>query len=218
MKLLYRLFYKGFIRYHESKKLTKDNLAYAFTDYQGYKYFTFTDQGHIPKVRYERLMNLTMWWEARVSPDTVDMIANAIIEAAEMSVTMPKLEERSKAISKAIVLANELKIRKDIGIPATIAHEMAAIWAIREDEDPTVINEQLHDEKVEMFAYETSQGRDFFLRMPMYMNHLNLWRVSRAELKKLFAESEIKEAKSQAIALNLLSGLRSKNTTEANET
>lgn len=218
MKLFYRLFYKGFIRYHESNKATKDTLTYAFTDYEGYKYFTFTDQGQIPKCRYERLMNLTMWWEARVSPATVDMLADGIIEAAELSLTAPKLEDRSKAISRAMVFANELKLRKDNGIPATIAHEMAAVWAIREDEEVGVINEQLHDEKVEMFAYETSQGRDFFLHMPMFMRHLNLWRVSRVELKKLFAQSEIREKQSEAIALNLLSELKSKSTTEANET
>jgi len=212
MNLFYKLFYKGFLKYHEGHKLTKDDLVYAFTDFEGNRYFTWSDKGQIPKVRYDRLMELTIWWEARVAPETVDRMADGIIEAAELSLTGEKPEDRSKMVSKVIVLANELKLRKENGLPQVIANEMAAVWAIREDEDPEVINNQIHEEKVDMFAHETAMGRNFFFRLPRLMKHLDLWRVSRNELRKLFAESETKEKRMDLVMNQILSDFSSETT------
>jgi len=209
MKLLYRLFYKGFLRYHETRKDTKDNLVYAFTDFSLNKYYTWAKREDMPKCRYEELINLTMWWEANISPNTLEIIRDGIITAAEASVTEPKVIDRSKAISRVILFANELTLRKEQGIPSAIFHEIAAIMCVREDEKPDIINEQIHREKVETFARETSEGRDFFLQMPMLLQHLDLWRLSRTELKKLFAKSEVREKMTLEVVNRLLSELKS---------
>ena len=216
MKLLYRLFYKGFIRYHETRKNTKDNLVYAFTDFDLNNYYTWSAREDMPKCRYERLINLTMWWEANISPNTLEIIRDGIIMAADASLTEPKVIDRSKAISRVILFANELTLRKDEGVPSAIFHEIAAVMAVREDEDPSIINEQIHREKVETFARETSAGRDFFLQMPMLLKHLDLWRLSRTELKKLFAKSEAKEKMTLEVVNRLLSELKLSTEAKAN--
>src|SRR6056297_1552019 len=209
MKLLYRLFYKGFLRYHETRKDTKDNLVYAFTDFDLNKYYTWAKREDMPKCRYEELINLTMWWEANISPNTLETIRDGIIAAAEASVTEAKVIDRSKAISRVILFANELTLRQDQGVPQSIFNEMAALMCVRKDENPNIINEQIHREKVEMIARETSEGRDFFLQMPMLLQHLNLWRLSRTELKKLFAKSEARERTTLEVVNRLLSELKS---------
>jgi len=210
MKLFYRIFYKGFLKYQKATIKAKEGLSYAFTDLSGKNYYTWPDRGELPVVRFERLMDLMQFWEAKIAPETLVELADGIITAAETAVTGADAKTKSKALANVIVFANELKLRKEQGIPSIIFHEISALFSIREDENAAIIDQDIHEEKLAALLRETSHGRDFFFRLPHLQIQLSLWAQSRSELRKLLSLSATKDREQSAILNHLLSGLQSK--------
>lgn len=210
MKLFYRIFYKGFLKHQKSTIKPKEHLTYAFTDVDGKNYYTWPDKGELPVIRFERLMDLMQFWEAKIAPQTLEELADGIITAAETSVTGANITAKSKALSNVIFFANELKLRKHHGIPSIIFHEISALFSIREDENAAIIDQDIHEQKLAALLKETSYGRDFFFRLPHLQMQLSLWVRSRSELRKLLSLSAVKDKEQSAILKHLLSGLQSK--------
>jgi hypothetical protein len=210
MKLFYRIFYKGFLRHQKATIKPKEGLVYAFTDVDAKNYYTWPDKGELPMIRFERLMDLLQFWEAKIAPQTLEELADAIIVAGEHAVTGDTLKARSKALSNVIVFANELKLRKEQGIPSIIFHEISALFSIREDENAAIIDQDIHEQKLAALLRETSHGRDFFLRLPHLQQQLSLWVQSKSELRKLLSLSELKDREQSEIIRHLSSGLQSK--------
>jgi hypothetical protein len=210
MKLFYRIFYKGFLKYQKSTITPKDGLKYAFTDISGKNYYTWPDKGEMPSIRFERLMDLMQFWEAKISPDTLDQLADGIITAAEVAVTGDTPQKKSKALANVIVFANELKLRKEQGIPSVIFHDICALFSIREDENAAIIDQSIHEEKLQALIEETRHGRDFFFQLPHLQMYLSLWVQSKSELRKRLSLSAEKDKHQSAILQHLLFGLQSK--------
>ena len=209
MKLLYKLFYKGFLRYQKSTIKPKEMLVYGFTDVEGKNYYTFKDKGTLPMCRYNRLADLMMWWAAKISPETLESLSNAIIIAIGQGLEEKATNKRFEHLGNAIHFAKEITLRRENGIPSPILHEMAALFSIREDENPVILDPIIHEQKIQALTYETAIGRDFFLKLPTLLEQLLFMHRSSEELRKQFSASVKEEKIKQEIVSRYLYGQQS---------
>lgn len=203
-KWFYRLFYKGFLKYQATTIEPRENLIHAFTDVEGNNYYTWPSLDEMPKNRYDRFLDLYMYWVARMSPKTLEEIRDSIVSTLDGSLDA-KPNERTKFISTAIVMANELVVRRNNGLPSEIFLDMAALVCVGEKENASIVNPQIEQRKVEVIAKERSMGRDFFLRFPGLMRYLSLSNLSRTELRAQFDASTV-EAEQKSRILKHLKG------------
>lgn len=137
----------------------RENLELAFVDSKRQRYFRFINMNAIPVNRLEKIMKqediiregmkrskgtyLDMWLEtAKQTIEKSKAIKN------DMSLLIHSLEQRSKLFDEDLLL------------------ELLALTYIREDENPNVFSEKMHDEKIKQFKSDLSQKAgglyDFF--------------------------------------------------------
>ena len=89
-------------------------------------------------------------------------------------------------------LIKEMRLREEILLHPELMFDLVGVRYIREDEDPTVIDVDIHREKVEQFKKDSRDGLyDFFYGagLPAYMPYL---KKLENELNEYWKESETK--------------------------
>lgn len=198
MSFLHRLFYKSFLRYHSRQVNARTGLKYAFTDVRGKQYHTFENLSDMPHCRRERILNAATFLNAKISEESLETIADSIITANQRALLAAKPEDASRYRAKVEVLANELKLRKDSSLPMSITIEVVALMCIRTDETPEVLDNNIHEQKIQQFSLDLQSGNAFFLKLPIFRRFLGISSASSVELPRLFAQSELEEAKLKA--------------------
>lgn len=207
MTLFHRLFYKSFLRYHAKQINARTGLKYAFTDVRGKQYHTFENLSDMPHCRRERILNAATFLNAKISEESLEVIADSIIKANQKALVV-KPEDQPKYRAKIEVLANELKLRKEASLPMSITIEVMALMCIRHDEQPEVVDTVIHDEKIKHFSLDLQTGSAFFLRLPIFRRFLGISSALSEGLPLLFAQSELEEAKLKARITQIMSDCR----------
>ena len=161
MKLLRRLtprsLWHQFNRWN--KKQTSYNLVKVFTQ-DGYNYLRFPKETNMPLERFSMSMALLERLSSGISGAEMDMILEAMEKALSAGLSNPK---NAALVATYIHIIRE---RQDTIIHRDLLLNIAATWIIRDDEDPTIINNDIHKEKLEVFEKMCNGGvHDFFSRL-----------------------------------------------------
>ena len=158
IKLLFKLFKDDFLKlaFHEqSKPIDFDTLEMKFIDSNGKKYYSFSKDDDIAILRKGRLELHLKELQMGLSSDNLD----AILDYMEKALNKGQSPDIAK-IGHAII---EIRNRKQTLIHPEILFNLVATLYIREDENPGLIDEEIHDQKVQQFKKDSQGGLyDFF--------------------------------------------------------
>ena len=142
--------------FNAQSKTYREYLEFAFADNRGRKYYRFNDLKNMPLALLEQLTILQLEVESRIKgADLDEWIAHCKCIVSAGSKT---------AVADIGHMLGALEERRTVLLDPTLMLEIAALLYIREDEDPTVYNKDLHSEKFKQFNEEKAGGLyDFFL-------------------------------------------------------
>jgi hypothetical protein len=203
MTFLYRLFYRGFLRYHESRKQPKGDMVYTFTDLEGRRYYTFNRLDMMPQSRRQELTDLLIAWQSAVDMPTLSAILQKASKIAKEAGTERDGNKQRQLLARLHVACSEIPLRFEKTLPMGIIIRAAAIMSIREDEDGMKFEDALTDEKERYFREELRNGHAFFLRNSQLKNYFDIWGMSRGRFLTQLVAWEKADRQVQAILTEL---------------
>jgi hypothetical protein len=142
---------------HQSKSY-REYLEFAFTDSKGRKYYKFNDLKNMPLSMLEQLTILQLEVEGRIKGTDLDEWIKRCKEIASSG--------SKTAVADIGHMLGALEDRRGVLIEPVLLMEIAALLYVREDEDPTIYNKDLHKEKFKQFTDDCAKPGglyDFFL-------------------------------------------------------
>lgn len=193
-------FWKRFAKWQQKRdKGNKPDLIYAFTDSEGNRYYTWQDGEMMPVCRLQALQNLVMHYEMHLAPREIVNVAQAIQNSVADTIKAKTDKERSLTAAKTNAYANELLIRQEYCVPTEIYIEMAAVYAVRHDENAEELSKVIQNEKIAQFTADINAGVDFFFRLPQLVLSTNLSKMSSAQLKLYFQKAAAQNLNHEAV-------------------
>ena len=172
-----------------SSKQTKYNLVEVFK-HGGHTYYRFPKEVNMPLERFALSMTLLERLSCGLSGSEMDKILNEMEKALASGLSNPK----TAALMGAYI--HVIRERQNTVIHRDLLLNIAATWIIRADENPAVINPDVHQQKLTLFE-ELSKGaaHDFFYSlgieplMPLFNisaeEFQTLWEYNTVEIQKL---------------------------------
>jgi hypothetical protein len=152
-RLIKRLYYKK-----SNSKIIEYNLIELFNR-DGIKYYKFPKETNMPLERFAMAMSLLERLSCGLSGTEMESILIKMEEALSSGLSNPK----NAALVAAYI--HVIRERQSTVIHRDILLNIAATWIIREDEDPTIINDDIHRNKLEIFEAMCKEGsHDFFTK------------------------------------------------------
>lgn len=209
-------FWRQFAKYQQKRdKGGKPELIYAFTDSDGNRYYTWTENDMIPVCRYQKLQNLIMHLELNLAPKQLDELNEAIQTQLQKLMSAKNDTERAKIGAKLAAYTNEIGMRKEYCMPAELMTEIAAVYAVRQDEKADEVVERIQSEKVDQFNADIKKGVDFFFRLPKLVRLMNWSEMSSDALQAYLTKSTADQLSHQRVMNHLSLDQLSKANTEA---
>lgn len=155
---------------------------FAFLDDKGVEYFAWPDLQDMPAERVNQVEDILLQIDASISRQTLEAISDAMI--AQCMVAIGSKDDKAKAaMQKVMTLANELKTRPTQIIPEDCYIALAAVCAVRKDEDPYTFDKVVQAEKMSAFKDAGRRGLDFFTKSAAFMNYVGATRTTEDALK-----------------------------------
>ncbi|MDB5281129.1 MAG: hypothetical protein JWO06_204 [Bacteroidota bacterium] len=142
--------------YASQSKTYRQYLEFAFADSKGQRYYRFNDLKNMPLAMLEQLNILQLEVESRIKGSDLD----------EWISNCKKIISSGSKTSLADIgyMLGALEERRTLLLDPRLLMEIAALLYIREDEDPTIYNRDLHREKFLQFNYDKKDVLfDFFV-------------------------------------------------------
>lgn len=118
-------------------------------------YYKFKSSGDIPLIRLERIQNLVMMLEKRLTESEFNTLMDILEGSIDNAINAGQLESKITGLKHAMWAINEIRTRpKDLMFHPDILCELGAYALIRQDEDPYKIDDVIHNQKVQMFKTE----------------------------------------------------------------
>lgn len=148
----------------QNKPYTMQALNFEFVDSAGIRYYSFPSLEKMPLNRLLMLENITMFHDAKISPESLTTICDKIDEINFKLAAEKDQKLKTKFHAQISALTNEIKERPGYISPKSTYLNLAAAVTIREDEEPNQFNERIHNEKYATFVKESDNGNAFFLK------------------------------------------------------
>jgi hypothetical protein len=190
-KLIKRLYYKK-----SNNKILEYNLVKLF-EKDGFNYYKFPKETNMPLERFAMAMALLERLSCGISGNEMESILNKMEEALSNGLSNPK----NAALIAAYI--HVIRERQDTVIHRDILLNIAATWIIREDEDPTIINDDIHRNKLEIFEAMCKEGSHDFFTKAHIEPLVPLLSITREEFQTLW-EYNLKQIKNLKDILNRL--------------
>jgi|APGre2960657404_1045060.scaffolds.fasta_scaffold49104_2 hypothetical protein len=141
------------------RKSKFDNLVKVFSK-SGRTYYKFPKEVNLPIERFSMVMALMERLSSGLSGNELNLILEKMDLALSAGLSNPK---NAALIATYIHIIRE---RNDTVIHRDILINLAATWLVRDDENPSVINVDIHKEKVNQFDAMCKEGsHDFFTQI-----------------------------------------------------
>ena len=161
------------------KDAPKHNLVEVFK-HDGHTYYRFPKETNLPLERFSMALGLMERISSGLSGSEMEMILEGMEKSLAAGLSNPK---------NAAVVAGYIHIireRQNNVIHRDLLLNFAAVWVVRDDEDPTIINADIHNAKLELFDAMCKEGsHDFFTRLDI-TPLLPLLTMSPKELQTLW--------------------------------
>ena len=184
IKLFYRLFRKQILKIYFSEQSTSagfENMKVQFVDSEGRRYFSPDKDLDLPHVRTQEIQRRLMGVKFGLDDSYVEDFITAVKAALN----------NGKRPDVAVIghLINELEARSKIWLHPDVMFDMVAFKYIREDENPAIIDKNIHTQKVEQFRKDSKEGLyDFFYKAKL-TDVLPFLKSLESEFPEFFQES-----------------------------
>ena len=145
----------------------KGHPPFAFHDHKGRAYYAFPHVGVMPPSRMGPLQDIMIQIDSGMMHKDAEAIGSYIGKFIDEAAAAKEPKARTEALSKARFGLNELVTRPRKIIMEEAYYSLAAICAVRQDEDPEKFDEAIHMEKVETFRSAGRAGLRFFTDTPI---------------------------------------------------
>jgi hypothetical protein len=130
----------------------------AFVDSDGNIYYVPKNDFDYPVKRSKELQKRLIRVNSGLSEETLDLFFDAMRKALGRG--------KNPDISRIGFLIEEMALRKEILIDIDLFFDILALKYIREDENPALVDLQIHKQKIEQFTKDSEGGLyDFFYKM-----------------------------------------------------
>lgn len=164
-------------------KSWKANCNYVIS-FAGHDYFSFKSTDLIPVQRHARITDQLIMMGKKLTKPEQNLLVDGLLESAHKMVNTYSEKKRVEHLNEVLFCAMELKGRDlDLMFHPEIILEIVALSIIRDDEDPSVFNEQIHREKMETFSKEGGEI-PFYLQVGLG-EYLPNWSESIEQSKQL---------------------------------
>lgn len=175
--------------YHSNKKPNpKHNLVEVFK-HDGHRYYRFPKETSLPLERFSMALSLMERISSGLSGSEMEQILDGMEKSLAAGLSNPK---------NAAVVAGYIHVireRQNSVIHRDLLLNFAAIWVVRDDEDPTIINSDIHQSKLEVFdAMCKEASHDFFSRLDI-TPLMPLLTMSPQELQSLWEYNVVAQRK-----------------------
>ena len=178
-----------FSRNKQNAELPKYNLVQLFTK-DGYTYYRFPKETALPLERFAMSMSLLERLSSGLSGSEMEAILTEMEKALGAGLTNP----RNAALVATYI--HVIRERQNTVIHRDLLLNIAATWVVRSDENPAIINPDVHQAKLKVFEAMAEEGsHDFFTGLDieplkpllrMSPDELTtLWEYNRVQLQKL---------------------------------
>lgn len=158
---------------------------FAFRDLEGKEYYAWSDFQQMPPARANEVDDVLLQVDAGISRTNLSAIADGITDAIQEAMQGKDNKAKGRALAKANLLANELKVRPARIIPEECYFALAAICAVRKDEDPYKFDPTIQAEKMAAFRLAGRAGHDFFTRTGAFARLAEVLHTSESGLVSL---------------------------------
>ena len=160
-KFLYWLFSSAILKVYfnsQSKKKGFESMQKTFVDSNGKIYYTPANDFDYAIRRVKEIQKRLSRINSGLSDDELDRFIQGIKKAMNGG-SNPEL-------ARIFFLVGEMEARKEIWIHEDMWFDLLALKYIREDEDPSLVDIEIHNQKVEQFKKDSQGGLyDFFYNM-----------------------------------------------------
>ena len=150
----------------QNKPMGFDELEYSFIDLQGKKYYSFPEATALPIERLAKMEEYKVYMSSGLHNQAITEITDYMQSILEKIVNSGIDNEVKKNSSKNIgdlgMLIRELKERQKTFIPIEIYYAFLAIQLVREDENPHIFNNSVHNSKIAALMDLNEQNGGFF--------------------------------------------------------
>lgn len=142
----------------QPKKSGFENMHKAFVDKVGNTYYLPKNDFDYPIARSKEMQKRLNYLMSGLNDTTIDLfLANM-----EKALGRGKLPE----VSRIGFLVEEMKARKEILIDNDLFIDILALRYIRADENPAIVDKEIHAQKIAQFTSDSKEGLyDFFYKM-----------------------------------------------------
>lgn len=166
-------------------KRPKGHPPFAFLDQNGLEYYSWSDLSVMPPARVSEVEDILLQIDAGMSRKTLATVAEAIVVHVQDAMSANDKKQKALSLARVSFLATELLARPRSIIPQDCYYELAAICAVRKDEDPYTFDRQIQLEKVETFGLAGRAGLSFFTGTGLFKTILGASRSTVAGLREL---------------------------------
>ena len=157
-KKLFEKYKAEFAQYaYDRKPFTHASMEYAYTDTNGLRYFRFPDSLKLPLERFGKMKEFLMWIASGITPAEMDKLIDMGLGALDNG--MKAKGSRSAGVIGFVF--EELKSRRKLCVHTELLYNFLACQWVREDEDPTLFNNEIQLQKVAQFKEEV-RGKDSY--------------------------------------------------------
>lgn len=203
MRLLFLLFGRAIHRYIAKGYLRPKEFAgmdMAFSGPDGRAYYTWMDSGEMTPIREKQIEMYLSLADARISAKELTMLCDMLDEANMEAMKATGAKEKSKAHSRIAFLSREIRERPDL-LPEDVYYGMAAVFAVREDEDPRAFDVVVQGQKIDLFKKEGLKGHDFFVKLSGLKQRLGASLTTESAFVQLVSAWAARRARMEAIRL-----------------
>ena len=142
-----------------SKKKSEYNLVKVF-EHEGHTYYRFPKELNLPLERFSMSMGLLERLSCGISGTEMELI----LEGMEKALGAGLSNAKNAALVAAYI--HIIRERQDTVIHRDILLNIAATWIVREDENPSAVNIDIHEQKLQVFEKLSKGGaKDFFYNL-----------------------------------------------------
>jgi hypothetical protein len=169
----------------KNRKFKDITLEFAFLSSDGSKMYIWNDKKALPLERLSEMLKIQEFISSGVDGETLELYLN------EAELLISKGLSDPKVAAQLAALFQTLKMRKTAFPHKDLLLNYAAIWLIREDEDPFKYDELIHKEKVRAFEKDCREMGSYFFFAMTGLGYISRWlSVSELQLNQLLIQAE----------------------------
>lgn len=168
----------------QSKKTGFENMEKHFVDSLGNQYYRPKNDFDMPISRFKEIQKRLTLFQSGLSEKSIKLICDSMRKAINGG--------KKPDVAQIGFLINEIEKRANIYIDTDLLMDTACLLYIRQDENPAVIDWNIHKEKVDRLTIDSKEGLYDFFYMTGLMAYLPFVGTTPEEFDLFYRESEYK--------------------------